>query len=109
MATKAQAFKASVELANQNANIQRGSQPAPYVEKSGVHHENKRAGAKAAVALEDHAEGTRPSRKSTRGASNHLKPDHAINIAASIEVDSPQSRYLVSAAHERGNVRARGG
>lgn len=109
MATKAQAFKASVELANQNANIHRGSPTAPYVEKSGVHHENKRAGAKAAVALEDHAEGARPSRKSTRGASNHLKPDHAINIREAIVVDSPQSRHLVSAAHERGSLRARGG
>lgn len=109
MATKAQAFKASVELSNQNANIQRGSQP-PRVEKAGVHHENKHAGAKAPVALEDHAPGERPSRKSTRGASNHLKPDHAINISESIEVDSPQSRHRVSAAHDRGHgLRARGG
>lgn len=109
MATKAQTFKAFVELSNHNANVQRGSQP-PRVEKAGVHHENKHAGAKAAVALEDHAPGTRPSRKSTRGASNRLKPDHTINIPESIAVDSPQSRHSVSAAHDRGHgQRARGG
>ena len=82
----------------------------PRTDAAGIAHVNQRAAAEAPYALEAHAPGTRPSRKSTRGSANHLKPDHALTIRETIEMNSPQARHDIGDAHAGGNtVRARRG
>ena len=110
MATKAEAFKASVEQSNHHAKPKRGSRMNPRVDEAGVPHVNLAADKESPYPLEDHAPGARPSRKSTRGAANHLKPDHSLNVREAVVTASPENRHAVDAAHARSNiVRPRGG
>ena len=110
MATKAEAFKAAVERSSHRPKPARTWRMNPRVDAAGIAHVNQRAAAEAPYALEAHAPGTRPSRKSTRGSANHLKPDHALTIRETIEASSPQARHDIGDAHARGNtVRARRG
>ena len=110
MATKAEVFKATVEQSNHHAKPKGGSRMNARVDAAGVPHVNVAADKESPYPLEDHAPGTRPSRKSTRGGANHLKPDHSLNVRESVAASSPENRHAVDAAHARGNiVRPRGG
>jgi hypothetical protein len=68
-------------------------------------HENMRADRKATYVLEDHAPGTRPSRKSTRKASNRIKEATSLEIRSSAAASEPESRASRSSVHD---LRVRG-
>jgi hypothetical protein len=53
---------------------------------------SKHAARKASYALEDSQGDARPSRKSTRGSSNHQKADSALKTKVVVGVHSPQAR-----------------
>jgi hypothetical protein len=69
-------------------------------------HENMRADGKATYVLEDHAPGARPSRKSTRKASNRIKENTSLEIRYESMANSPESRASRSSVHD---LRVRGG
>lgn len=52
-------------------------------------HESTHANRKATVVLEDHAEGARPSRKSTRKASNRSKATSTLDIREELVKGAP--------------------
>ena len=56
-------------------------------------HANAHAGKKATFALEPHAKGARPSRKSTRKGANRAKNDTNIEIRSEHAKATPTSRY----------------
>lgn len=49
----------------------------------------------ASVSMEGTAPGTRPSRKSTRRSSNHVKPDSALHQKAVSRTRSPTHRHVM--------------
>jgi hypothetical protein len=89
MATRAELFRAEAEQASQRKHQKAlgARQPA----RQAVHHESARAGKHATYALED-APGRRPSRKSTRKASNRQKNDVQFRMKRQVSEGRPATR-----------------
>jgi hypothetical protein len=65
-----------------------------------------RAAKKATYGIEPCADEHRPSRKSTRGGANRIKPDSSFNLREQLVKGSPESRSRRSQAQA---LRVRGG
>jgi hypothetical protein len=63
--------------------------------------EATRRARKATYEIEPHAPGKRPSRKSTRGGANRVKPDAPFNRREELTKGSPESRAGRSRARTR--------
>lgn len=102
MATRAESFRAQQERSGKKAKKKKSAKKAPK-RKARV----TRTAAKASYALEEH--GTkRPSRKSTRGSANRIKPDAGFNITEEVRRGSPERKHDRAAArakHPRGKKR----
>jgi len=90
MATKAEWFRYQAERSGPKRAKQVTKKAGPLVPKS--HNEAVRADRKALYALEDVARGKRPSRKSTRKASNRQKTDVAFRMKSRNAEGAPKTR-----------------
>jgi hypothetical protein len=101
MATKAQSFRAAAQRdAHKNPQRPGAKPPKPArrkapVQAAGVTHTAARnvsahAARRGGALLEDSANG-KPSRKSTRGSSNHTKPSN-LQLRETRKVSSPKAR-----------------
>ena len=110
MTTKAQSKRALTEReSSKSHNEARAKKRALVTRKPRlVVHENVHAGKKASYALEDHAKGTRPARKSTRKASNHVKADANLNLREQRTKSAPEARSRRAIA-QASRVRGHGG
>ena len=85
MATKSEQFHAEQErTAAKKATVARAKPDATT-------NESDRAGKKATYAFEE-AEG-RPSRKSSRKAANHAKPDTGLTLREQLVKNTPKERH----------------
>jgi hypothetical protein len=92
MATKAEWFRYQAERSGPKRAKQPKKKSGPLAPKT--HNESAKANRKALYALEDVAKGTRPSRKSTRKASNRQKTDVAFRMKSRNAEGEPKTRAM---------------
>ncbi len=95
MATRSEAFRAEAQRhrSKQAKKLMAEHEKKNKRVKRVLHaHTNERAAKKASYALETHAPGKRPSRKSTRGSANHAKSDSNFELRAERASRSPTRR-----------------
>ncbi len=95
MATKAEWFRYHAERSGPKKEKAAERRRMPRELETGstaARNESERAGRKAVFALEDAPPGTRPSRKSTRAASNRQKTDAAARLRRAVSEARPASR-----------------
>ncbi|HZU84509.1 MAG TPA: hypothetical protein VE987_16380 [Polyangiaceae bacterium] len=106
MATKAeQARSEGQRTQGAKRRKRRVSQKRP--KKSAWGRDKAHAASKATHALEDSAPGARPSRESTRKASNRAKADAAFNVTEATRKGAPTNRarkFRASRARVRGRA-----
>ena len=90
MATKAEWFRYQAERSGPKRSKQLRKKAGPIAPKA--HNESARADRKALYALEDVPRGARPSRKSTRKASNRQKTDVAFRMKSRTAESAPRTR-----------------
>ncbi|MBI2394519.1 MAG: hypothetical protein HYV09_33425 [Deltaproteobacteria bacterium] len=101
MATKADQARAKEEQSRARAHVKKSRKhvvlAARHKKAAGV-VESKHADRKATVVQEEHSPSARPSRKSTRKASNRLTSDQNLVLRAEREARSPKRRARNAAA-----------
>jgi hypothetical protein len=90
MATKAEWFRYQAERSGPKLAKQPRKKAGPLAPKA--HNESAKADQKALYVLEDVAKGARPSRKSTRKASNRQKTDVAFRMKSRNAQGEPKTR-----------------
>ncbi len=113
MATKAQSFRAQTQRdahRPQPKKPARGRQAPPVQAVGGEHTATRNvsghAGRRGGAALEDSANG-KPSRKSTRGSSDHTKRTTNLQLRETRKVTSPQARAAAATAQNGSNSKAK--
>jgi len=109
MATKAE--QARVESERALARAHRAAREAEHRRLAARRtrpksHDSEHAGRKATYALEEHADGARASRKSTRKGANHLRADTNFNLREERGRRAPESEQRHAAARTK-QVRGR--
>jgi hypothetical protein len=106
MATKAQSFRAAAQREAHKPQLKKAkpTRRKPPVKAAGEAHTAARnvsghAGRRGGALLEDSANG-KPSRKSTRGSSDHTKPSN-LQLRETRKVTSPQARASAANAKRR--------
>jgi hypothetical protein len=61
--------------------------------RSAMHNYSPRGARRSVYAFEGSVEGARPSRKSTRGSSHHIKTDSAVRRRIMKQVEGPSTRH----------------
>jgi hypothetical protein len=107
MATRAERFHANEQRTGKTREPMRPGRTKPGLPSEVRSRAKAHAARKALYALEETADGRRPSRKSTRRSANRAKPDATLNGIEELRKGSPQSRFRkeqARAARPRGKV-----
>jgi hypothetical protein len=98
MATRAEQARYAEERDHKKKPAKKKAVVKTASAKKAPTNESKRAGKKAVYKLEEHEEGKRPSRKSTRKGANHLKADTNIVLRSARAARKPETKARKPAA-----------
>jgi hypothetical protein len=112
MATRSEQFRVNEQRKHRKSETPTVSTAAKRTPATETARRAERARKKAVHALELSAPGQRPSRKSTRGGANRIKPDASFAILETLVKGSPEARFRKARAKStrvRGSEQTRRG
>jgi hypothetical protein len=99
MPTRSERFRSEQERRQRRAKKKAPARKKPA--EGGAQKRPTRRSRKATYGIEPHLPGERPSRKSTRGGANRVKPDAPFNRREELTKGSPENRAGRSRARTR--------